>query len=85
MSENEMLYKGGHAVGSMIGWALRRALDAIRKSSEEREMREALRPGDPNRVLPDWQVETGERALNTAFRSMPDAVAEAMCPSGKPA
>jgi hypothetical protein len=37
--------------------------------------REILTPGDPNRVLPKWQMEVCERAVNKTLPYLPDRVA----------
>jgi hypothetical protein len=71
----EYLGKGGWYVGNAIGWALRRIWDSMRKSSEERNEREILTPGDPNRMLPPWQMEVCERAVRKALPYYPDPVA----------
>src|SRR5215216_6137079 len=76
MSNTERhLYEGGRCVGNVIGWVLNRAFDSLHQSAEERQTREMLRPGDPNRQLPTWQVEICERTVHKTLAYLPDAVA----------
>ena len=77
------LEKGGRVVGNVIGWGLRRLWDAIRDASEKSKEREALRPGDPNRILPNWEMEVCERSVKTALAYLPDPVAGAIKQSAR--
>jgi hypothetical protein len=74
----QYLGEGGRVVGNAIGWGLRRLWDSLRNASEERKAREILTPGDPNRMLPNWQLEVCERAANKALAYLPDPVARAI-------
>jgi hypothetical protein len=79
MSNTERyLYEGGRCVGNVIGWVLNRAFDSLHQLAEERQTREMLRPGDPNRQLPTWQVEVCERTVHKTLAYLPDAVAGAI-------
>jgi hypothetical protein len=72
------LEKGGRVVGNAIGWALRRLYDSARDAAEKRKEREILRPGDPNRELPAWQVQICERVVNKALAYAYDPAVKAI-------
>ena len=65
----QYLGEGGRVVGNVIGWGLRRLWDSLRNASEEGV---APRPGDPNRILPNWEMEVCERSVKTALAYLPD-------------
>jgi hypothetical protein len=72
------LGEGGRVVGNMIGWGLRRLYDALRNASERNQERPAPRPGDPNRVLPNWQMEVCERAVGKGLAGLDPNLVEAI-------
>ena len=79
----QYLEKGGRVVGNAIGWGLRRLWDSLRNASEKSREGAAPRPGDPNRILPSWEMEVCERSVKKALAYLPDPVAGAIKQSAR--
>ena len=70
-----ILYGAGYAVGDGIGWVINRIIESNDKAREARVLREARRPSNANRALPDWQIEVCDRAVQKLLPHLPKAVA----------
>jgi hypothetical protein len=71
----QYLGEGGRVVGNVIGWGLRRLYDSFRNAAERNQEGVAPRPGDPNRILPNWEMAVCERSVKEALAYLPDQVA----------
>ena len=78
----QYLGEGGRVVGNAIGWGLRRLYDSFRNAAEKSREGVAPRPGDPNRILPNWEMEVCERSVKTAlayFDCLPRKLRTVVC------